>query len=446
MPAAGARAVMRRLLVGRRRVRASVARRLRPAELSRSADRPRTPLHVLVVRAESDQRNGCRHSQLRRSSRRLFARRQAAQMAQLREYRNELGRPPAAGRRERARARRLSLDSRESRGDWWSRTRLARLAAQSVHLRRRVQQRHLLDREAAVRERRDVRSAPRSLVCAPVPACSQQGRANLTQTVREFAQIASEDIRDGDSLYTTTLDEVARDASPAARAGNLASAQTVALNALHAYRAWLDARMMSFQRRRFCRWTQAVRLVSSGASCSCRTIRGRSREIGRLELARDRALEIWEDARDAHEPPAAPAPAFASKAAFLAYYERSLAKLVSFINSHQIVDDSAVHRSVPYRRGAQRARGDVSGRLHEPAADVFDAIRRASISFRISARAIKASSSSRRVNRCCRCSGTRGFRDISCSSPTPITIRTSSGTCKATASSPKAGPSTARRC
>jgi uncharacterized protein (DUF885 family) len=60
-------------------------------------------------------------------------------------------------------------------------------------------------------------------------------------------------------------------------------------------------------------------------------------EIGRLELARDRALETWEEGRDAQLPPATPAPAFATKTEFLAYYERSLAQIVTFINSHGIV-------------------------------------------------------------------------------------------------------------
>jgi uncharacterized protein (DUF885 family) len=56
-----------------------------------------------------------------------------------------------------------------------------------------------------------------------------------------------------------------------------------------------------------------------------------------MELARDRALEMWEAARDALEASPSPAPTFAAKADFLAYYERSLAKLVAFIDSHQIV-------------------------------------------------------------------------------------------------------------
>jgi hypothetical protein len=168
------------------------------------------------------------------------------------------------------------------------------------------------------------------------PRVLDQGRANLTQTVREFAQIASEDIRDGDSLYTTSLDELAKDTSPATRR-DLAQAQTTALDALHAYRSWLDSHMSSFSpggfavgRKQYDWYLKRVLLLPFDSS--------QVATIGRLELARDRTLETWEQGRDAHEPPASPEPAFASKAAFLAYYERSLQRIISFINSHDIVD------------------------------------------------------------------------------------------------------------
>ncbi len=157
----------------------------------------------------------------------------------------------------------------------------------------------------------------------------------MTQTVREFAQIASEDIRDGDALYTTTLDEIARDVSPATRA-ELKSAQSQALSALHAYRGWLDAHMSSFKAGGFAvgrtQYDYFLRRVLMLPFDSHQVA-----AIGRTELARDRALEIWENGRDANEPAPSPAPTFATKAEFLAYYEASLQKIVSFINSHQIV-------------------------------------------------------------------------------------------------------------
>ena len=60
--------------------------------------------------------------------------------------------------------------------------------------------------------------------------------------------------------------------------------------------------------------------------------------IGRLELARDRALEAWEANRDAHERASPAQPAFATKAAFLHYYEASLARLKAFVVGRGVVD------------------------------------------------------------------------------------------------------------
>ncbi|MGB6645742.1 MAG: DUF885 domain-containing protein, partial [Candidatus Cybelea sp.] len=167
------------------------------------------------------------------------------------------------------------------------------------------------------------------------PRVLDQGRANLTQTVREFAQIASEDIRDGDSLYTTTLTEAARDTSPQTQRA-LAQAQSVALTALHAYRAWLDGHMSSFHaggfavgRRQYDWFLRRVLMLPYDSS--------QVAAIGRTELARDRALEMWEAGRDAQLPSPSPAPTFATKAEFLAYYEQSLTKLIAFLDSHQIV-------------------------------------------------------------------------------------------------------------
>jgi uncharacterized protein (DUF885 family) len=259
---------------------------------------------------------------------------QAAQMVRLRAFRNELAAlVPPAGTSPHARVDYLLIRA-NIESDWWSRAVLRGLQRNpslyegectngifSIVKRRYVNDDTRL-RYAVAR----LRACPGVLV---------QGRRNLTDTVREFAQIASEDIRDGDALYTTSLDEVARDASPATRT-DLAAAQTVALNALHGYRAWLDAHMSSFHAGGFAvgtkqyDWFLRRVLLLPFDSREVAT-------IGRLELARDRALELWEQSRDAHELAASPAPTFATKAAFLSYYEASLQKLIAFINSHQIV-------------------------------------------------------------------------------------------------------------
>ncbi len=256
-------------------------------------------------------------------------------MARLRNYRRELiALIPAAGAPAHERVDYLLIRA-SLEGDWWGRSILRSLQRNpSVYEGEctngifSIVKRRYADDETRIRAAiARLRACPRVL---------EQGRANLTDTVREFAQIASEDIRDGDALYTTTLDEVARDLSPATRT-ELHAAQKVALDALHAYRAWLDSNMARFHpggfavgRKEYDWYLRRVLMLPYDSH--------EVAEIGRTELARDRALEVWEHGRDAHEPAGAAEPSFDSKEAFLAYYERSLAKLTDFLQSHQIVD------------------------------------------------------------------------------------------------------------
>ena len=260
---------------------------------------------------------------------------QAAQLTKLRAFRNQLAalQPPAhAGAHARVDYLLIRADLE---GDWWSRAVLRSLARNPSVYEGECSNGifSIVKRQYASDEVR-VRSAIARLRACP--RVLEQGKANLTDTVREFAQIASEDIRDGDSLYTTTLNEIAAGTSPATRA-DLAQAQGTALRALHAYRSWLDARMTRFHaggfavgRKEYDWYLRRALLLPYDS--------GQVAAIGRVELARDRALQAWEANRDAHEASPSPAPAFGSKAEFLAYYERSLAKIISFINSHSILD------------------------------------------------------------------------------------------------------------
>jgi uncharacterized protein (DUF885 family) len=260
---------------------------------------------------------------------------QAAQMTQLRRFRNELAALQPSSAASRHEIVDYLLIRADFEGDWWNRSVLRSLQRNpSVYEGEcsngifSIVKRQFASDDARVR-----------LAIARLRACPrvlQQGEANLTQPIREFAQIASEDIRDGDSLYTTSLDEVARDVSPAEH-GQLAAAQRVALTALHAYRAWLDGHMTRFApggfavgRRQYDWYLRRVLLLPFDSSDVA--------TIGRLELARDRTLETWEEGRDAQLPSPSPAPTFSSKEAFLSYYEASLARLVSFLKTHEIVD------------------------------------------------------------------------------------------------------------
>lgn len=259
---------------------------------------------------------------------------QSAEMKKLRGFRNELSAlQPAAGTDAHAYVDYLLVRS-NIEGDWWQRTYLRGLQRNPSIYEGECSNGifSIVKRQYASDEVRVRAAIARLRAC---PRVLQQGRANLTDTVREFAQIASEDIRDGDSLYTTTLNEVARD-TPGQTRGELAQAQAVALHALHEYRAWLDARMNAFHaggfavgRKQYDWYLRRVLMLPYDS--------GQVAAIGRLELARDRTLEMWENARDAALPSPSPAPTFSSKAAFLSYYEQSLAKIIAFISSHQIV-------------------------------------------------------------------------------------------------------------
>jgi uncharacterized protein (DUF885 family) len=260
---------------------------------------------------------------------------QAAAIARLREFRDELaGLLPPANATPHERVDYLLVRA-DLESDWWNRTVLLGLQRNpSVYegecangifsiVKRRYASDDVRVRDAIGR----LRDCPRVL---------NEGQQNLTDTVREFAQIASEDIRDGDSLYTTTLDGLARDVSPQRRA-ELHAAVSIALAALHAHRAWLDAHMSQFHSGGFAvgkqqyEWYLRRALLLPFGSDEIAT-------IGKLELARDRALEGSEANRDLHEPAARSQPTFATKAAFLGYYEASLARLKAFIAERGIVD------------------------------------------------------------------------------------------------------------
>jgi uncharacterized protein (DUF885 family) len=260
---------------------------------------------------------------------------QAAQLRRLRAFRNELASlEPPAETSPHVRVDYLLIRS-NLEGDWWGRVVLRGLQRNPTIYEGECSNGifSIVKRQYASDEVRIHDAIGRLRSC---PRVLEQGKANLTDTVREFAQIASEDIRDGDALYTTSLDEVARDTSPATRA-DLARAQSVALNALHAYRAWLDGRMPRFHaggfavgRKQYDWYLRRVLMLPYDSR--------QVAAIGRTELARDRALQVWETSRDAHEPSPSPAPTFASKSEFLAYYEQSMAKMIAFIESHAIVD------------------------------------------------------------------------------------------------------------
>ncbi|MBV9148636.1 MAG: DUF885 domain-containing protein [Candidatus Eremiobacteraeota bacterium] len=172
-----------------------------------------------------------------------------------------------------------------------------------------------------------------------------QGKANLTDTVREFGKVASEDIASGDALFTTSLDALAQTASPALKA-QLKPAQADALSALHDYKRWVDAHLAQWHEGGFAvgkdQYDWYLRRVLLLPYTSEQV-----RNIGELELVRDRALEQWEVSHARYEKGAVHQPAFRNKAAFLKFYENQTARVRAFIAAHQLVD-------VPHYLGAFR--------------------------------------------------------------------------------------------
>jgi uncharacterized protein (DUF885 family) len=259
---------------------------------------------------------------------------QAAEMVRLRGFRDELAAltPPADASRHDVVDYLLVRSDLE--GDYWGRTVLQALQRNPTVYEGECSNGifSIIKRPYASDTRRVADAIGRLNACPRVLA---QGETNLTDTVREFAQIASDDVRDGDSLYTTSLDELARSA-PASQRAELHQAVAAALSALHAYRARLDANMSSYHTGGFApgkeQYDWYLRRVLMLPYDSDQIA-----AIGRQDLARDRALEAWEENRD-RSLPQPPEPTFANKAAFLAHYQSSLQVLKAFLKAHRVVD------------------------------------------------------------------------------------------------------------
>jgi uncharacterized protein (DUF885 family) len=259
---------------------------------------------------------------------------QALEMNQLRAWRGNLANltpPPGASRHDIVDYLLLRSDLE---GDYWNRTVLRPLERNPTVYEGECANGifSIIKRPYASDTRRVDDAIGRLNAC---PGVLTQGEQNLTDTVAEFAQIASDDIRDGDSLYTTSLDELARHV-PLAQRQRLHQAAAKAVSALHAYRAWLGARMKTFHtggfapgRDQYNWYLRRVLLLPYDAD--------QIAAIGTQELARDRALEAWEETRDRSLAPR-PQPTFANKAAFLQHYQSSLQVLKTFLKTHRVVD------------------------------------------------------------------------------------------------------------
>jgi uncharacterized protein (DUF885 family) len=260
---------------------------------------------------------------------------QAAQLQQLRAFRNELAAlQPSAGTSPHDTVDYLLVRS-DLEADWWNRTVLRPLERNpSVYEGECSNGIFSLVKKPFASDEVRLRDAIGRLRACP--RVLDQGKANLTDTVREFASAAYEDVAGGDALYTTSLDALTHDVSPQTRS-DLRAAQAVALHALHAYGAWLHASMSAFHaggfavgKKEYDWYLRRVLLLPYDSD--------EVAAIGRLDLPRTRALEAWEENQDQHLATAAAQPSFTSNAAFFAYFEHSMGQLISFLRTHDIVD------------------------------------------------------------------------------------------------------------
>lgn len=265
-----------------------------------------------------------------------------AYAANLRRFRDELAALAPGGESVHDQVDYLLLRA-DIEGDWWQREYVRAQARNPTVYEGECSNGifSLLKRDFAPKAERARDATQRLRACRRV---LEQGKANLTAVVREFAVVASEDIADGDALYTQSLSALADGISKDDRRA-LFAARDDALAALHDFKRWVDARTPAWRSGGFAAgeaqydfYLRRVLLLPFNAQ--------ELRRIGALELARDRALGAWEAQRERYDiSTSAPAaqgggakqPTFANKRQFLEYYESQTARLRAFVSSRHLV-------------------------------------------------------------------------------------------------------------
>ncbi len=253
---------------------------------------------------------------------------------QLQEFRNELAALAPGGTTVHDQINYLLLRA-DIEGDWWQRTYLrARERNPAIYEEECTNGIFtLLPKQFASNAVRAHDAASRMRQCGPVLA---QGEHNLTQPVREFGVVASQEIGGADPLFTDSLDALTPGLTPAQKT-DLYAARDQALAELHAYKRWVDAHVSSWHAGGFAVGKQQydwmlrrVLLLPWNSD--------QLAQMARFELARDRALTAWERDHQAYASgPVRRQPQFADKAAFLQYYQSQTARVVSFIKSHNLI-------------------------------------------------------------------------------------------------------------
>ena len=169
-----------------------------------------------------------------------------------------------------------------------------------------------------------------------MPALIEQGQRNLQRPVRLYAQLASESARSIDSLFQDSLMTLAKDL-PAEERSELVSARDAAMQALHGYADWLDARqagMVAFNpmgEENYNYMLKNIYLLPLDAK--------QVAMLGEVELARYRALEaLLPDPSLADPDPSRSKSIPRDQQAFLAAYESREAEMIEYLKKQHIVN------------------------------------------------------------------------------------------------------------
>ncbi|MBC5809509.1 MAG: DUF885 domain-containing protein, partial [Candidatus Eremiobacteraeota bacterium] len=258
---------------------------------------------------------------------------QSTYMTRLRGFRTELNALAPGGESVHDQVDYLLLRS-DLEGDWWQRTYLKDLQHNPATYEGACSNGifNVLKRHYASNKVRAAHAIARLRACRAV---LETGKKNLTDPVREFGKVASEDISGSGALFGPSLETLVPGLSVVDRAA-LYAARDDARSALAAYKAWIDGHLSGWKSGGFAVGAEQYDFFLRRVLLLPYT--GRELQaMAAFELARDRALEAWEANRSAFEPAGRAQPAFHTKVQFLAYYEDQTRRLRAFLAARKIV-------------------------------------------------------------------------------------------------------------
>lgn len=170
---------------------------------------------------------------------------------------------------------------------------------------------------------------------AKMPALLEQGKRNLTEPVKLYAQLAIASARSIDSLFTDSLMTLASGLDAEEKA-KLAKNRDEAVASLHAYADWLEGRldgMVPFKpmgEENYNDYLRKVYLLPLDAE--------QVAMLGEAELARYRSLEaLLDDPSLASPDPARAKRIPADQEEFLKAYEGRQAEMIAFLQTHDLI-------------------------------------------------------------------------------------------------------------